>query len=419
MKKDNIGKLNFNDLISLSNKLNKINKFAVPRDVPEYLTETIEKAESIKVNIPDSKGAEKINYTQLIDKIGEDLVNKVTMTPVELDKVPNFPSQKSGMKPEGLWYACGNDWIQWVSGEMPEWIGRYIYSLKINEDKMLMIESAEQFKDFEEKYAGRGRGGARLNWKPVAEGDRARGLKPYGGIEICPAQYESQAISWYSSWDVASGCIWDPSIITEATLIARQINKVDRSDYEPDYEDYWDQGPRDYEEPNWEWYGFGGGPAASGDKTKLEQEQDRLAERFTESIESGRGQPSWDQPWGGDSIHFDKNTMTSKPYDPQSKPLMNFNPQTGEPIVGSKFATFVKILNAQSGRRAVYRMEPPLPGRHGGGHEYIVVSNNTMETYIFASDANGVISDYMDLPGSSSEPISHEAVLNNIGYNLK
>ena len=419
MKKDNIGKLNFNDLIGLSNKLSTINKLATPRGVPEYLTEAIEKAESIKVNIPDSKNAGRVNYTQLMDLIGEDLINKVTMTPVELDKVPSFPSQKSGMKPDGLWYACGNDWIQWVSGNMPEWIGRYIYSLKINEDKMIMIESGRQFKDFEETYIDRGYRGMRLNWKPVAEGDRSRGLRPYGGIEICPVQTESAAISWYSGWDVASGCIWDPSIITEATLIAKQISKVDRSNYEPDYEYHWDRGPRDYEEPNWEWYGFGGGSAASGDKTKLEQDQDRLVERFTESVESGRGQPSWDQPWGGDSIHFDKNTVTSKPYDPQSKPLMNFNPQTGERIVESKFATFVKTLNAQLGRKAVYRMEPPLVSYSGEEHEYVVVSNNTRETYIFGSDKNGNISEYYELPGSSTSPISHEAVLNNAGYNIK
>jgi len=48
-----------------------------------------------------------------------------------------------------------------------------------------------------------------INWSAVA--DR------YSGIEISPYQWEARdgsETSWYYGWDVASGCIWDPAIIT-------------------------------------------------------------------------------------------------------------------------------------------------------------------------------------------------------------
>ena len=37
----------------------------------------------------------------------------------------------------------------------------------------------------------------------------------YDGIEICPylQQFRMSNSMWYYTWDVASGCIWDPQVL--------------------------------------------------------------------------------------------------------------------------------------------------------------------------------------------------------------
>ena len=52
-----------------------------------------------------------------------------------------------------------------------------------------------------------------INWRAVA-GD-------YAGLIITPYQWSRrlEPYSWYYGWDCASGCIWDPSAITDIKLI--------------------------------------------------------------------------------------------------------------------------------------------------------------------------------------------------------
>jgi hypothetical protein len=82
----------------------------------------------------------------------------------------------------------------------------------------------------------------------------------------------------------------------------------------------------------------------------------------------------------------------------------------------SKFVTKIKDVN---GRQVLWKAEPPLEG-----HEYIITSESNVmftgaETYIFASDKDGNITDWCELPGSYRGELNHKKCFSNIGYNIK
>jgi hypothetical protein len=126
----------------------------------------------------------------------------MSKTPFELEK--RIFTQRATMKPNGFWYGFGNEWIDWVRSEMPDWEGKYIYEVDIGNTNVLKIDSHFDLMKFHRKYAER-KQIARddlLDWSEVA--------KEYDGIEINPYQYEARyQYMWYYGWDVASGCIWN------------------------------------------------------------------------------------------------------------------------------------------------------------------------------------------------------------------
>lgn len=114
------------------------------------------------------------------------------------------------MKPKGLWYSCNDEWKNWVMYEMPQWWESYNfkYNIQIDMSRMLIIRTEEELLAFEQEYISTGSpfgpGFKVIDWSKVANN--------YTGIEICPYQQGARYSSdWYYGWDIASGCIWDPS----------------------------------------------------------------------------------------------------------------------------------------------------------------------------------------------------------------
>lgn len=123
-------------------------------------------------------------------------------------------SLKPGFKPVGLWYSCGPSWLEWIETEMPSWLDRYtaIYEIKVDLRKMVVLRTPLAITGFSAKY-GDPKNDFIIDWPRVAKGN--------GGIEICPYQWSSRLVhTWYYPWDVASGCIWDPEIITSWRQLA-------------------------------------------------------------------------------------------------------------------------------------------------------------------------------------------------------
>lgn len=131
---------------------------------------------------------------------------------IHLSKSPIYKLEKRGYiqkhsyKPNGFWYGFGNEWIDFVEIKFPEEKGEYVYEVYINSSNVLQIKDYLGIKKFTQKYRfdTQIEPGAVIfiNWTKVA--------LEYDGIEINPsvenARYE---FPWYSSWDVASGCIWN------------------------------------------------------------------------------------------------------------------------------------------------------------------------------------------------------------------
>jgi len=149
-------------------------------------------------------------------------------------KTRSYP-QKLDYKPEGLWYGIDLAWREWCSGEMPKWNRRnknhFSIEFKPRQiNKILFLDSIEKIEAFIDKYGGypswmtdsfsKSRYATELfrtkhvyiHWEKVAA--------DYGGIEISPYQHTLRhRYLFYYGWDIASGCIWNLSLIKKITKI--------------------------------------------------------------------------------------------------------------------------------------------------------------------------------------------------------
>jgi hypothetical protein len=163
-----------------------------------------------------------MNPTSWIGRLDSSKRYTVSNTPIT--GVRNTAGElETRMKPAGLWYACGPEWIDWLESEMPDWLEnvRFVYEVVPNFKEILELNSVQDIRDFDAKY-GVGSPYARrgssyeVRWQDVAEG--------VDGIEICPYQWSlrDSEVGWYATWDVASGCIWRPGGVKELRLVAKR-----------------------------------------------------------------------------------------------------------------------------------------------------------------------------------------------------
>lgn len=132
-------------------------------------------------------------------------------------KIENVPRafkrdilQRTDMKPKGLWYGFGTEWVDWVRAEMPSWESDSIYELVIDDSKVLKLTDDSMIDEFTNIYGVRDNRFPdlvpKIRWQDVAE--------KYTGIEINPYSWEARANhSWYYGWDIASGCIWGANVL--------------------------------------------------------------------------------------------------------------------------------------------------------------------------------------------------------------
>lgn len=119
--------------------------------------------------------------------------------------------QSHAMKPRGLWYGFGASWLEWCASEQPDWIGEHFYEVRLADHaSVLRIESAGALQRFAHEYeAPSPVDGTYIDWPRVCS--------EYDAIEINPYQWSCRlqlGMTWYYGWDVASGCVWNPSIVS-------------------------------------------------------------------------------------------------------------------------------------------------------------------------------------------------------------
>ena len=114
----------------------------------------------------------------------------------------------SGWKPKGLWYSFGNEWIDWVEYNMPEWKEDNLHEIELDYDKILRLGIDMTFDSFESKYGKETflRGSiTEIDWSLVES-------YGYHGIEI-KHPWSKEIGNWLRTWDVSSGCIWNKKSI--------------------------------------------------------------------------------------------------------------------------------------------------------------------------------------------------------------
>lgn len=87
-------------------------------------------------------------------------------------------------------------------------------------------------------------------------------------------------------------------------------------------------------------------------------------------------------------------------------------------------ATFIKNLDGE--RQRLYRCDPPLAGQNlddetpAPTHEYVMSSRAlyAYEVYLFAADADGEVTNWVELPGSLKSVNDVEEPLRELGYTI-
>jgi len=142
----------------------------------------------------------ELTKLQTILNITSDMRIHMSKTPIYKLEKRNY-QQSIGMKPQGLWYGFGKEWIDWVESEMPQWKGEYIYNMNVNDSNILQIKDYSEIINFTNKYIMIP-STYHINWNKVSFN--------YDGIEINPYIWKARhEFLWYYGWDVASGCIWN------------------------------------------------------------------------------------------------------------------------------------------------------------------------------------------------------------------
>jgi len=123
-------------------------------------------------------------------------------------------------KPAGLWVTVPgeDDWPSWCEAESFG-LGRleHEYQVTLSEGaNILILSSPSDIAQFDREY------GAALH--PQVESYRGIHWEAvearYDGILIAPYQWSCRRdFSWYSGWDVASGCIWNLAVVASVSLV--------------------------------------------------------------------------------------------------------------------------------------------------------------------------------------------------------
>jgi hypothetical protein len=166
----------------------------------------------------------------LMGNLNRNLLSRITKrSRIRVDRSPiltfkTVDEQDDPMKPKGLWYAIGMEWMDWcdLEGENDWLYNRYVHKITTDPQHILMIRSKKDFWMLKEKYKHSTPSYCgsyyEISWKRIA--------KDYAGIEISPYQWKYRLdvnFDWYYSWDVASGCIWNEKAIKKITPLNIQL----------------------------------------------------------------------------------------------------------------------------------------------------------------------------------------------------
>lgn len=145
---------------------------------------------------------------------------------IELDRSRVYPvtdraESSPFAKPRGLWVSDESDygWRKWCEDEEFR-LGALSYehevTLSVGTQPLLLLSTADQVLGFHRRYGYTETYGTRgsafeINHTGI---DWARVREDFAGVFITPYQGDLRfELDWYYGWDVASGCVWNLSVI--------------------------------------------------------------------------------------------------------------------------------------------------------------------------------------------------------------
>lgn len=125
--------------------------------------------------------------------------------------------QVRGMKPTGLWLSVDDDWRRWCRDEELDWADRApdVPFEIVDPSRILALTTAEDLDMFSEKFIDLFADHYYVEWELLTQ--------HFAGILIAPYQWSRRLhfkTSWYYTWDCASACIWDLSVVRQVALEA-------------------------------------------------------------------------------------------------------------------------------------------------------------------------------------------------------
>lgn len=153
----------------------------------------------------------ELTELQTLLKITPDMCIHTSKKPIYKLQQKNY-TQLHGMKPSGLWYGFGKEWIDCVESRMSQWKSEYLYEVNINNSNILQIKDYSELISFTKNYTSIIKSqfidySYYIDWNKVSS--------EYDGIEINPYIRKARLeLLWYYGWDVASGCVWNLDNIT-------------------------------------------------------------------------------------------------------------------------------------------------------------------------------------------------------------
>ena len=152
--------------------------------------------------------------------ISSELISSVKRVPID--------QQMTRMKPEGLWYGVGEEWVEYLrTNQILQGDHRYLYEVVVDPAHVLQVRTVAETIKFVREFGKRerdrwtsGEGTALVDWKRVAQRHLGVELSPHWGELRSSSITFREGLDWYASWDVGSGCVWDPRGFKSLQLIA-------------------------------------------------------------------------------------------------------------------------------------------------------------------------------------------------------
>lgn len=153
-----------------------------------------------------------------IDRIH--IVQPVCLPISEFDYSRRY-EQKINHKPKGFWYSIGDCWENWVIKNELDWISEFRYSIELGSSNILRLKTKDELLEFSKRFGKTSSYNQYYRFESVDTIDWKQVAQNWDGIEINPYVNSARLdplTSWYYTWDVASGCVWNLSRIAVTPL---------------------------------------------------------------------------------------------------------------------------------------------------------------------------------------------------------